>query len=422
MKRLVRFLASKPLAAYLIVVYATFLVLLFVWGARIPPEVVANIAGLAPFWMLYSLGALHLFACLAVFIPSLLHRVSIELPAEGPERFDRVVDPSELPRLARRHGYRWRWLEPDRLGVGSRFRWSPAGTLLFHGAILLVPAAILLSRATRFEGEAWIVEGHPFEGTRSEYTKVIPADSFERRAPHCSFDVEEIGATFWGDRLFFTDLRALLAIREEGRIRNAEIRLPQPTRIDGARVSIRGFNYTPSFTIEAPDGTTVATADLNLRLFPPGVADSFEIEELPYQFHVRLYPDSGGPASRPRNRGFGLERPLFHVAVTSGKRIVSHGWIRPGERWEFDGFRLIFTSVLRGGDLLIHKDLGYPVLWAALLLALAGVAARIVFPSSCVWVRVGEGAIETVVREDPFSPRRAAEFLKDLIGGDRHAD
>ena len=70
------------------------------------------------------------------------------------------------------------------------------------------------------------------------------------------------------------------------------------------------------------------------------------------------------------NRGFDLRRPLLHTAVTCGKRLVSHGWTRVGEPLEFDGYRLTYTAIRRGGDLLVHRDRGYALLWTALVAAL----------------------------------------------------
>lgn len=417
MRRLLDAAASRALTAYLISAYAVFLVFLTIWGARVPAAIVVNISKLAPFWLLYLVAAVHLLACLALFWSTLQRRCSLDFPKGSAGERIAAVPAGEWERVARANGLRLRWLAPQRSAVLHRCRWSPAGTLLFHAALLLLPVAWLVSRATRFQGEAWILEGHPFAGSRAEYTRIEPEGEFERRAPRVAFNVETVEATFWGDRLFFTDLRALIALPRGETSEARWITLPQPAWLDGARVTIRGFNYSPAFELVGPGGALVEAGDLSLRLFPPGTEDSFLLPGSPHRVWVRLYPGAQGPDARSSNRGFELTNPLFHVAVTSGKRLVSHGFRRVGEPLAFDDYRLTFTAIRRGGDLLVHRDRGYPILWVALLLALAGTVARVLFPSTRVWLERDGEQVRAVVRADPSSAGRGGRLVASLGGG-----
>lgn len=405
-------LGARGTTAYLLLAYSLFIMFLAVWGALVPAPVVANISHLVPFRLIYVLGGVHLLSCLLLSWPTFWQRTSLEVPPAEPGVPVSVSPGSTLVLMAKTEGLRFRRLEEGRSAVFFRNRWSPLGTVLFHAALLLLPVAFLLSRATRFQGDAWIVEGHPFRGTRAEYYKVEPPEGFSARAPRIAFDVESVEAFFWGNRLFFTDLRALLAV-PRGEVADAHwIRLPQPAWMDGARVSIRGFNYTPAFELVGADGALALSGDLNLRLFPPGTEDSFALPGLPHRFWVRLYPDSEGSQATPVNRGYDLKRPLLHAAVTCGKRLVAHAWLRAGEPIPFDGYRLAFPRILKGGEILVHRDAGYPLLWMALALALAGSAARIAFPSTRVWI-LWEGAeARAVVREDAFGCGRGAALVR----------
>lgn len=416
MNRAVNRLAARGLTAYLLFAYAVFLVFLAIWGARVPAAVLNNISRLPPFAILYVTAGVHLVCCLVLFWPVVRQRTSLAVPADDPGLPLRAT-PAEVLAAAKSQGFRSRSLPGAVAAVLVRNRWSPAGTLAFHAALLLLPVAFFVSRATRFKGEAWIVEGHQFHGTRAEYTKVEPEDGFESRAPKLSFDVERVEAEFWGDRLFFTDLVGSIRIADEPRSR--VIRLPQPVFVEGARVSLRGFNYTPAVEVRDPGGEILESADVSLWLFPPGTEDSFAIPGLPYRFWVRLYPDSGGPESRPVNEGHDLKRPLFHVAVTAGKRLVTHGWLRIGEPLSFDGYRISLPMVRKGGEIVIHRDLGYPILWVALAIALAGSVARIAFPASHIWI-LGDGdGAHVIVREDLFARGRAARLLAHWTGDAR---
>jgi len=416
--RAIELLAARRLTAYLVFSYAVFLVFLAIWGARVPTAVVVNISNLAPFWLLYLLAGAHLAACLWVFWAAVRQRCSLNFPAGGGERLAPLAV-ADWGRHARGAGLRLIWQEEERQAVLVRHRYSPAGSLVFHAALFLLPVALLVSRATRFKGEAWIVEGHPFSGTREEYTQVEPADAFEGRAPRVAFGVESVEAVFWGERLFFTDLRALIAVPRGDTAVARWITLPQPAWIDGARVTLRGFNYTPAFELRSADGGLLEAGDLSLRLFPTGSEDSFSLPGLPYRVWVRLYPDSQGPQADPISRGYSLRNPLLHAAVTCGKRLVGHAWLRPGEPLVFDDLRLTFPAIRRGGDILVHRDRGYPILWLALIAALAGTVARVAFPSTRVWLRHEGDSLRALARDDPFSGGRGQRFLDRLRGEGR---
>jgi hypothetical protein len=399
MRKLINALGSRRLTAYLFLSFSVFQALLFVWAMRIPAAVVRNISHLAPFWLAYLAAGIHLLCCLAIFVPAVLRRVSLTPPKDSTGEPIALPDASAVETAAGRARLSVEWIEPGRIAVLHRNRWSPLGSIVFHVALLLVPVAAAVSHATRFVGEAWIVESHPFAGTRVEYVRVEPDREFERRAPNVRFDVLAVEASFWGDRLFFTDLRALVAVGGERRW----MTLPGPIGIDEARVTLRGFNYTTSVKITDPAGRSVYAGDLNLRLFPPGTEDSFIVPALPHRFFVRLYPDSGGPHAQPINRGMGLAEPLFHVAVTLGKRLVAHGWLRPGEPIAFDGHAVSFPRILKGSDIVVHRDSGYPVLWAALALAISGLVMRVLFPSIRAWVLITGGGALLIFRADPFA-------------------
>ncbi|MEK6607603.1 MAG: cytochrome c biogenesis protein ResB [Myxococcota bacterium] len=384
-----RLLGARAATPYLLLGYGAFLVLLAVWSLRTPPATVGAIARLAPFGLIYAVAAAHLVACLILSWPALRQRISLAVPA-GESGVPIDLRAHELAAAAGRARLRLRWTESERAGVLSRHRFAPLGTVVSHGALLLLPLALAASRATRFRGDAWIVEGHAFGGTRDEYVHVEPGGDFAARAPDVRFQVEAVEAKFWGRRLFFTDLRALV-VPPGGR--SAWMTLAQPLRLGGARVSIHGFNVTPSFELVRADGVLLESGDLNLRLFPPGAEDSFRLPPLPHRFWVRL---------RDADGGYAMTRPRLHVAVTMGKQLVAHGWRAPGEPIAFDGFRLTLPAVRRGGEIMVHRDLGYPLAWLALALLLAGAATRILLPSVRVWVRFEGGVAHAIVREDAF--------------------
>jgi len=97
-----------------------------------------------------------------------------------------------------------------------------------------------------------------------------------------------------------------------------------------------------------------------------------------------------------------------------GKRLVARGLLRVGEPLSFDGYRLTFPAIRRGGDILVQRDAGDPLLWLALVLALGGAAARILCPSTRVWLRLGGDGAHVLVREDAFAAGSAARLLARL--------
>lgn len=411
MKRLLQLIAARWLASYLLVSYAVFVLLLVIWGTVTPRRVVENIATLIPFLASYLLVGVNLVACVVVHWGVVRRRCALTPPGNVPGV--RVALAAEdVAAAARAARMRLRWLEPQRLAVLHRQRFAPAGTLLLHLGLLLLPVAFAASRATRFEGAAWILEGQRFEGQREAYTRVTPEGSFALRAPRVAFDVENVSAEFWGSRLFFTDLRALVRTAEGARW----ITMAQPLWRDGARVTMHGFNYAASYDLVGPAGTTDVAGELNVQLFPPGTEDSFALPGLPYRVLLRLYPDvataPGRGAPAELDGGFALGRPLFHAAVVRGKRIVARGWLRPGEPLTFDGYRLSFPAVRPGGEIMVHRDWGYPILWLALLGMLAGAGWRMLFPACRLWLRFDDdGAALAILRDDAFAGGRGARLL-----------
>lgn len=401
-RRAIRLAGARGLLPYLTLGYATFLVFLAIWGTRIPAEQVARIARLIPFSLVYAAAAVHLACCCLLFWPVLRQRLSLAPPPGDPGAPIVWPDGAALAALARRHRLRLAAL-PGGGWVLCRHRFSAIGTLLFHAALLLLPLAWAASEATRFRGDAWILEGHAFTGARAEYVRVEPADGFEARAPRLTLEVERVEAELWGPRLFFTELRALVATGAGAARRAAWIRLPEPLRVGDTRVTLRGFSYSLAFEL-VRGGHVIEGGDLNLRLFPPGTPDSFAVPGLPHRIHVRAYAEAGG---------YALERPRLFVAVTLGKRLVASGFRQLGEPLAFDGHAVSFPALLRGGEILVHRDLGYPLLWLALGLALAGLVLRIGFPPARAWILGGPSAATLVVREDAFAHRSLAA----LVGG-----
>lgn len=400
MPRIVRLLGARALTPYLLLAYCVFVFVLALFGTTVAPQAIERMSRMAPLPLLDILIGIHLACGCILLWPTVRQRISLAAPAMDAALPLPGLGAQQLAATARTARLKLRWLAAGRQAVLYRNRWSPAGTLLFHAALLLLPVAFGVSRATRFRGDAWIIEGRPFGGTRAEYARVEPPDRFDERAPDVRFMVERVAAAFWGDRLFFTELGADVALEAGGGARSMS--LTAPLALDGARVSIHGFNYTPSFELVGPGGAVVDSGDLNLRLFPPGTEDSFAVPGLPHRFAVRLQAAA---------RGYDLRQPRLHLAVTRGKRLVAQGWLAPGEPMAFDGYRLWFPAIHRGGEIMVHRDRGYPILWLALVSALLGTLGRIGFPAIRIWVAFEGGAARVVTRPNAFDGGRTDAIL-----------
>lgn len=413
-----RWLGSWRLSIALMVTAALYQGFLAIWATSSPPHVVANIAGLLPFWLVYALLLANTAVCLWRRLPALRTQLADrpvlvvkapdwELPTGASFGLDRAR------RLARSARFRIVLDEGERM-VGIRRRWAPLGTFLFHGAFFLVAAGFLLSMATRQESTVWVAVGERFEGQPEQYLSVAPPRALAFGAPTpagLEFEVTAIRPAFWRDQLLFTRLEADLDFPSGP----ATTRINRPLWIGPASfLRLSGFGYAPRYELLDRDGRVLSSAFIKLNLFPPGQSDYFRLETLPHRVRVEIVPDLAFENGEPVTRSLNLVHPGFIVRVSRGKLELAHGVLAQGESLSFEGLRLRFPEVRTWGELSIVRDPGIPVLFAGYLLGLVGLALRVRGPRAELEWRSFERGARTRVRGWGCRPPR--RLRRDAAG------
>lgn len=412
-----RWLGSWRLSIALMVTAALYDAFLAIWATSSPPHVVANIAGLVPFWAVYALLLANTAVCLWRRLPALktqlanrpvlvVKRADWEMPTGA------SLDWERARQLVRRSRFRPVLDEPERLVALSR-RWAPLGTFLFHGAFFLVAAGFLLSMATRQESTVWVAVGEEFEGQPGQFLSRAAPRALAFGAPTppgLRFEVTDIRPSFWEDQLMFTRLEADLAFPDGA----ATTRINRPLWIGPASfLRLSGFGYAPRYELRDRNGRVLSSAFVKLNLFPPGQSDYFRVASLPHRFRVEILPDLGFDDGTPVTRSLNLVHPGVEVRVSRGKLEVARGVLAQGDSLSFEGLRLGFPEVRTWGELSIVRDPGIPVLFAGYLLGLVGLALRVRGPrAELEWASTGDGR-ETRVRgwgcRPPWAFRRAGD-------------
>lgn len=389
--RLGRALRSPECSVVVMVSGALYVGMLAVWGTKSPLEVVQNISRLFPFKALYALLLVNLVLCMAHRLPATLRRCRPLRPPAGLGDLARYRDRTTveggrgpfalagLMRALRRRGYRVRLGADGRSFAALRGRFAPLGDLAFHLAFILILAGVLVSAATRFSGDVVITEGQTFWGERGDYLTFHPREDFARRAPRLSFAVEKIGAAFYRDELFFTDLYAHVRYAAGPQAGRATVRLSHPLWLDGARINLVGYGFAPLYVLRGPDGRELDSAVVNLNVFPPGTEDSFRLPALPHRVHVTFFPDpvmaDGVRGSRSNN----LRDPVLQLRVYRHKVRVYEGVVPLGSSASFDGLRLEFPGVRLSGQARVVRDPGASWVFAAFLVGIGGLALRVLW-------------------------------------------
>jgi hypothetical protein len=366
----VQLLGSWKLSVVLMVLAALYYALLAIWATSSPPHVVQNIAGLAPFLIVYGLLMVNTGVCLWRRIPLLrrdLGRWPILVRSEP--RWQHIVGADwtreSAHDLVRALGYSA--VDDPEYGVcGVAKRGRVLAVFVFHLAFFLVALGFGLSALGRREASVWVAEGESFgtaQNSSLSRSGVVPSDFSE-------VSVDSISPEFWRDQLLFTRLESRLRF-PGGTEKVTSINRPLWLGW-GTFLRMTGFGYAPRYEVLARDGQVVDSAWVKLNVFPPGQRDHFRSEVLPHRVYVMIYPDFKTVDGTPTTRTLNLVNPAFFVSVVRGKVSLGEAILENGQIFEFEGLSLRFPEIRYWGEFSFVADPGAPPLFAGFLLGLTG--------------------------------------------------
>ena len=363
-------LGSWKLSVVLMVVAALYYALLAIWATSSPPHVVQNIAGLAPFLIVYGLLLVNTGICLWLRIPLLrrdLGRRPILIRREPRWRLMVGSDWTRESATNRVRALGYAAVVDPKYGVcGVAKRGRVLAVFVFHLAFFLVALGFALSSLGRREASVWVAEGESFGAARTpslNQSDIVPSDFSE-------VSVVSISPEFWRDQLLFTLLESRL--RFPGGAEKVT-RINRPLWLGwGTFLRMTGFGYAPRYEVLTRDGQVVDSAWVKMNVFPPGQRDYFQSGRLPHRVYVMIYPDFRMVDGAPTTRTLNLVNPAIFVSVVRGKVSLGEAILENGETFEFEGLRLRFPEIRYWGEFSFVTDPGAPPLFAGFLLGLTG--------------------------------------------------
>lgn len=413
-QKIYKFLSSYDLSVYLLIVGGLYYAFLLAWGLTSPGGVVRNISKTAPFYLLYTLFFINLTLCLINRIGPIIRRVLLKeatgkkllkvLPIAVEERIHQIFS---------RMGYSKAYVDQGTT-IFVKGRLGPIGELLFHIAFYLLLLYFFISPFTRFEGKAVVVEGFPFWGEYEEYIEKPERDEFYKNAPEISFKVEEVGAEFYEDKLFFTDLYSKIFYPADTERHEATVRLKYGKWIGMVFINVQGMGYAPVYLLKDRNGKVLSSMTLNLNVFPPPTEDSFVLPDTPYRVYLKFYPDAVVKGNSILPRKLSIGESVYSIRIMRGKRIIFQGRIAPDEEIYFDNLRLSFPGVKKWVQIRIVKDPAIFLVWAGLMLLFIGLFWRVVFLRREVLIKKEHNSLSISVGSEWFSEIFARGIMKIL--------
>jgi len=409
MKRIYRFLSSYEFSVYLFIAGLLYYIFLFAWGLTSPKMVVNNISKTAPFIVLYVLFLINLVLCMLKRIPVILKKSTARELLIKTRTSTITISYDKVDKI-KNFVKNYDELDGEKEIFILRGRFSPVADLIFHLMFVLVLSGIFTSRLTRFEGRINLPEGFNFWGEVNEYYSKPEAKEFYLRAPHLSFNVSEVGAEFYQDKLFFTDLFARLKYPPETMKDEKTVRLKTGSYFGLNHINIEGYGFAPVVILRDKKNKVIYSATVNMSIFPPTTEDYFLIPDTPLRIYLQFFPDYKKNNNTIEPATMNLVNPLFLVRIYRGKRLLFNNYLRLNEMVDIDNYKFIISGIKKTAQLRVVRDPGVLFIFAGIFIGIAGIFWRFFFPRRELSIRRMGDKIEI-----QFSTEFFPEIYKKLI-------
>jgi cytochrome c biogenesis protein ResB len=426
MKRMLRFLGSTRLSAYLIMALLVF----FVLGLVIPQKKVISYEEYMAWQEQYPLvtsvleflGFLEIYTSpisiglLALFFVNLLlvleSRLSLILkrcdkPKPGPVRDERAVrvdmggrPPDEAVSLVRERLKGFSFRESDGSFAAVKNRFGPLGLFLFHVSFLFLLMGGLTIFYTRSSGTAKLTEGETFMGRPQDYRplQMPKADS----PPSLRFEVLEIEPTFEAGTP--VDITATLAVQERDGVHERRLRVNHPYQYENTTVLIKDVDVSPLVQLRDLRGNLYEDAFISLNVMK-GQMDSYIFPSTEYRVDFEFFPDYVNEDGLEYSRSMQMNNPVYHVYLYKGKRKTGEALMRVGQRSRLGDMWLTIAEQRYWGEFIIVKEAGSGLLVFGIAIGILGLVWRYFFVRVDVRGSIEDGALTLAARNEVYRER-----------------
>jgi len=240
------------------------------------------------------------------------------------------------------------------------------GWLLVVTVILLI-SGLLVSYLTRFSGDVVLTEGQTIFSGHNVY---VPETLYRGRfstIPDIGITLNKIIPSFNSDGTAVRSLRGEFTVikKEEENPEEFVLTSGLPRLIGGSWFGMKGYGYSPRYTLKSKEGTILDSSFMFMKLFPYGSEDNFRLLS-PLTYYLRYYPDHNGA------------EPRLALRIVRNKDIVFNGNVTLAEEIAFENSRISFDEVRKWSKLTVRHDMGAFFYMPGLLFACLYCAGMIV--------------------------------------------
>jgi cytochrome c biogenesis protein len=336
------------------------------------------------------------------------------------------------------------------------------GSLLFHWAFFLLLIGVIVGKGTGFTGRAVVTEGETWLDARANYDGQIRTGRyFGDRFTGIGLELLDFDDRYRRNGLPIDFVSRVRLLDPEGRPTGTrEIRVNHPASVGGLHIFQEGFGWAPVVTASL-DGVSMWSSPIDMTRddAPPGVPAT----AMPWRGAIKLAapdPDvmvtlelwsdyrafanlqlTGEPTPMlvqfdPYIRYSVYTGRIADPALSSidptGMRRVGRGDLRAAgnERVDVPGvgeLALTFPELRQYTVLLISRDVGIPVVLAAVILVLVGLIPALYVSRRKIWIQAEAAPGGALVKIGGFALQRKDAFEDEFgrilraVGGSDHA-
>jgi cytochrome c biogenesis protein len=319
------------------------------------------------------------------------------------------VDAADVRTVLRRHRFKVREAEAEGAHhlYGDRHQYTKLATLLTHTGLILFIVAAAVTTKFGDEQPLLLVEGGSLTVQPVGAPGILVVKNLAFEAP---------GFLETGQARDFT---TELAVYKDGReIAHKTIRVNDPLEVEGYTLHENNFGPAPDIYVGDATGKPLWNGPVPFDSQAGGLPyGSLIVPGRDIQLEFLLRRDADGIATvivQPglivgeEPDGTVITQPLLPLAPRAGESFPVQGTDISVGLKGFDDYALLIAK----------KDPGKPIVWAAFLCLITGIAISFYLPRRRIWARVdGDGRLAIVARSDRYVDveREFGRLLDDLV-------
>jgi cytochrome c biogenesis protein ResB len=257
----------------------------------------------------------------------------------------------------------------------SKYRRNVWGSFIFHGGILVIISASLLTFAYQKDGFVQLIEGDTFSGQEAGFlstSKGILAGVFE---PEFEIHLNKFSHSFW-DTGELKEVKSDVTIDRRGVLLNTNLLRGQSLSVNGVNIyQSANVGYTLKISLLAGErGEQAVPTYFSLDMAPAGkpLMGKSDFPTTDYLLDINFFPDSQGRSSY-------LVDPSLQVRFLKGEREVGRAELKPGDEVLVEKSRFRFEEIRPWSGLILTGNRFMPLVYAGFLINAAGIFMMFLF-------------------------------------------